>query len=74
MKTKKLTIAGMFVWNVSTEYDGWTRTENKTIMVATRRRALTEAQRKAASHLRAFRYDYPKARIVGIEYNGLIHA
>lgn len=74
MKTKKLTIAGMFVWNVSIEYDGWTRTENKTIMVATRRRTLIDAQKKAASHLRAFRYDYPKARIVGIEYDGLIHA
>lgn len=72
--TKKLGIAGMFTWNVAIEYDGWTNTARKTIMIATRRKALVEAHKKAASHLKAFRYDYPKAKIVGIEYNGMIHA
>jgi len=69
---KQMKIAGMFLWNVAIEYDGWTRTEDKTLIIATRRRLLTDAQKKAQKHLKAFRYDYPKWKIVGIDYHGII--
>lgn len=71
---KKLTVAGMFLWEVQIEYDGWTSTARKTLLIATRRKAFTEAQKKAASHLKAFRYDYPKAKVIGIQHSGIIHA
>lgn len=71
---KKPTIAGMFLWEVEIEYDGWVRIEDKTITVATRGKTLLQAQRKTESYLKAFRYDYPKAKITGIRYRGMIHA
>lgn len=73
MKQNK-SIAGMFLWKVAIEYDGWTRIEGKTLTIATRRKLLTDAQKKAVAHLKAFRYDYPKAKIVGIDYHGIVHA
>lgn len=75
MTTKaKQHIAGMFLWSVSIEYDGWTRTEQKSLIIATRRRNLVDAQKKTLAHLKVFRYDYPKAKITGIDYHGIIHA
>lgn len=71
---KKPTIAGMFLWEVDIEYDGFTSTAHRTLIIATRRNTLTEAQKKAASHLRAFRYDYPKHKIVGVRQRGFIDA
>lgn len=71
---KKLTIAGMFLWEVEIEYEGWTRIEDRSLTVATRGKTLLQAQRKAESHLKAFRYDYPKAKIVGIRYRGHVDA
>jgi hypothetical protein len=71
--SKQMKIAGMFLWNISIEYDGWTRIESKTLTITTRRKMLVDAQKKAAKHLKAFRYDYPKAPVVGIEYHGIIH-
>ena len=74
MTKQNKSIAGMFLWNVAIEYDGWTRIEDKNLIIATRRKLLTDAQKKAQAHLRSSRYDYPKAKIVGIEYHGIIHA
>lgn len=71
---KKKTVAGMFLWEVEIEYDGWTNTAHRTLIIATRRKTFTEAQKKAASHLRAFRYDYPKSKITGIRQRGFIDA
>jgi len=70
---KQPKVGGMCLWNVEIEYDGWTRIESKTLTIATRRKLLTDAQKKAQKHLRAFRYDYPKAKIVGIGYYGIVH-
>lgn len=61
-KTKKLTIAGMFLWDVEIEYvgDGYlSRKDRRTLKIATRHKTITEAQKKTKAHLRAFRYDYP---------------
>ena len=71
---KKQTIAGMFLWEVEIEYDGFTSTAHRTLIIATRRKALHEAQKKAAAHLKAFRYDYPKSKIVGVQQRGFIDA
>lgn len=76
-KHKKLLIAGMFLWNVQIEYTGDTylnRKENRTLKIATRHKTIAEAQKKAAAHLKAFRYDYPKGKIIGVEYDGWIDA
>lgn len=71
---KKPTIAGMFLWDVEIEYDGHTSKADRTLIIATRRNSITEAQRKATGHLRGFRYDYPKGKITGITYRGFIDA
>lgn len=75
---KKLTIAGMFLWNIQIEYVSdvgfLNRKENRTLKIATRHKTIAEAQKKAASHLRAFRYDYPKGKIIGVEFDGFIDA
>jgi hypothetical protein len=71
---KKPTIAGMFLWDVEIKYDGWTSMIGKTLIIATRQNSLTEAQKKATGHLKAFRYDYPKSKIVGITHRGFIDA
>lgn len=72
--TKKPTIAGMFLWEVDIEYDGWTSTAHRTLIIATRHKTLNEAQRKAQAHLKAFRWDYPKSKITGIKRRGFIDA
>lgn len=75
---KKLTIAGMFLWKVEIEYNGNgflpRRKDRRTLTIATRHRTINEAQKKAAVHLRAFRYDYPQAKVIGVEYHGWIDA
>ena len=73
-QTKKLTIAGMFLWDVEIKFDGFTSKAQRTLIIATRHKTLTEAHKKAALHLRAFRYDYPKAKIEGLTYRGFIDA
>lgn len=72
--TKRLVIAGMFLWEVEIEYDGWTSTAHRTLIIATRRKVLNEAQKKAQAHLKAFRWDYPKSKITGIRQRGFIDA
>jgi hypothetical protein len=64
----------MFLWEVDIDYDGFTSTAHRTLIIATRHNALTEAQKKAAAHLKVFRYDYPKSKIVGIRQRGFIDA
>lgn len=74
---KKPIIAGMFLWNVQIEYtgDGYlNRKDQRTLKIATRHKTIAEAQKKTASHLRSLRYDYPKARVIGIDYDGFIDA
>lgn len=74
---KKLTVAGMFLWKVEIEYNGggFLRSKDRrTLTIATRHRTLREAQKKSAAHLKAFRYDFPQAKIIGIEYHGWIDA
>lgn len=76
-KTKKPTIAGMFLWDVEIEYQGdgyLNRKDRRTLKIATRHKTITEAQKKTKAHLRAFRYDYPQAKIVGIAYDGFVDA
>lgn len=76
-KSKKLTIAGMCLWDVDIEYDGFasfTGPTMRTLVIATRRKAMLEAQKKTTAHLKAFRYDYPKAKVVGMRYRGFIDA
>jgi len=73
-KAKKQTIAGMFLWEVEIEFNGWPGRERRTLTIATRRNTLLEAQRKTAGHLKAFKYDFPKAKIRGITYRGFIDA
>lgn len=76
-KPKKLTIAGMFLWDVEIEYksDGYlNRKDRRTLKIATRHKTIREAQKKANGHLRALRYDYPQAKIVGVVYDGFIDA
>lgn len=71
---KKLTVAGMFLWSVDIEFDGWPGRTQRTLTIATRRNTLTEAQKKALSYLSAFRYDFPKVKITGIQCRGSIDA
>jgi hypothetical protein len=67
-------IAGMFLWEVEIEYWGFTSMTRRTLTIATRRKVLTDAQKKAGMHLKAFRYDYPKSKIIGLTYSGFIDA
>lgn len=69
---KKLTVAGMFLWEVEIEFDDYTRKGQRTLTVATRRSTISEVQRKVAAHLKQYRYDFPKAKIIGITQRGAI--
>lgn len=76
-KSRKPTIAGMFLWDVEIEYksDGYlNRKDRRTLKIATRHRTITEAQKRTKVHLRTLRYDYPQAKIVGVVYDGFIDA
>lgn len=74
---KKQTIAGMFLWNVQIEYNGGSylsSKDRKTLKIATRHKTITEAQKKTVAHLKTFRWDYPQAKVLGIEYDGFVDA
>lgn len=71
----KQTIAGMRLWEVDIEYDtSFSQKVDRTLTISTRGKSMTQALKKAASHLKAFRFDYPKARITGIRERGWIDA
>ena len=72
---KKLTVAGMYLWNVQIEWNGYlNRKERQTLIVATRRNVMAEAQKKATTFLKTNRDIYPKARIAAIQDAGTVDA
>lgn len=72
---RKPTIAGMHLWSVQVEFSSYlNRKQSRTLIIATRRHVLLDAQRKATTYLKANRSDYPKAQITGIQNGGHVDA
>lgn len=73
--SKKLAVAGMYLWDVQIEFNNYLNSKgHRTLIVATRRHRLSDAQKKATSYLKAHRSEYPKAQVTGIQNGGCIDA
>lgn len=68
MRTKRTAIVGLHLWKVVLSCS------STCLWITTRNYHPSQASDKAVAVLRKLRDDYPRSRVVGVNYNGTIDA
>ena len=75
MKTRKLNIAGLHLWQVSCSYKGtFNRNENMTLLITTPTNSVKRAIAKAEQVLKRDRWLFPQGRVEGVSKQGNLDA
>lgn len=74
-RKNKLTMANLWLWHVSVEYDKYVGDRGHTVLrITTATHSIDRAIKKARGHVNRNRHDWPGAKIDGCELQGRLHA
>lgn len=73
-KPKRLTVEGLYLWDVEIKFTQWIHMATRTLVITTRGDSLHQATKKAMRILHRDRYEFPKAKIESISRQGRIYA